>query len=381
MSLEERVRSTLEEAGSRITPTEPNVVGPRMAEPPRRRALRPIAAFLLGAFGVLVMGAVALLIGPYDPNALDPAETHDVETVEIADLAVPVVDSEPILDDPQVWLGLPGPNPQFDTSEFGPDLSFTPGQPGADDLEDRIIDAVYVGDLGDQPFYIYSQTAPSIFDWFSEVIFGNLSGQTIGTSLDCCTGGDMDRDGGFPGVSGSQSNGDPPVIVAQWLGLPPDVSVVAYQFDGEFVGWQTPVGGVAAIQPEESPGEYVLVTFDAHGRELDRFGPHAGPVFGDSAAISIILASGGVEIPPADVPSDALRDVMDLDEDDTLFAVPTGEFQVFVVIPDTGAPHAYATSCDLLETADLLGSKGTCLERTVNGQRVTGVFDYPPDGN
>lgn len=182
------------------------MIRPRRAGPPRKRTLRPITAFLAGAVGVLVLGAAGLLIGPYDPNALDPAETHNVATVEIADLAVPVVDSEPTLDDPRVWLRLPGPSPQFDTSEFGPDLSFTPGEPGDDDLEDGVIDAVYVGDLDGQPFYIYSQTAPSIFDWFSELIFGNLSGQTLGTSLDCCTGGDMDREGGFPGVSGSQRN-------------------------------------------------------------------------------------------------------------------------------------------------------------------------------
>lgn len=378
MSLEERVRTTLREAGARITPTEPSVVRSRMAGPSTKRKLRPITAFLAGAFGVLVLGAVALLIGPYDPNAIDPADSHDVETVEIADLAVPVVDSEPTLEDPRVWLGLPGPSPQFDTTDLGPDLSFTAGAPMGDDLEDGVIDAVYVGDLDDQPFYIYSQAAPSILDWFSELIFGNLSGQTIGTSLDCCTGGDMDRDGGFPGVMGSQLNDEPPMIVAQWLGLSPDVSVVAYQFDGEFVGWQTPVGGVSAIQPDESPGEYVLVAFDSQGREIARFGPHDGPTFGDRATISFLLAQEGVEIQPEDIPNEALQDVMDLNEGDTIFAVPTGEFEVYVVIPETGTPHAYATSCDILEAADLLDAHGTCLEKAVNGQRETGIFELEP---
>lgn len=379
MSLEERVRSTLKEAGTRITPPEPDMAQPRLAEPPTKRTPRPIAAFLAGGIGVLVLGAAALFIGPYDPNAIDPAETHDIETVEIADLAVPVVDSELTLDAPRVWVGLPGPTPQFDTSELGPNLSFAPGEPGADDLDDRIVGAVYLGELDDQPFYIYARSAGSIFDWFSEVISGNLSGRIIGTSLDCCTGGDMDRDGGFPGVSGSQSNNEPPVIAAQWLGLSPEVSVVAYQFDGEFVGWQTPVGGVSAIQPAEAPGEYVLIAFDAQGRELDRFGPHDGPVFGDTAEISFILALNGVEIQPEDIPTEALRDVIDLDQADRLFAVPTGEFLVYVVVPETGTPHVYGTSCDVLESADLHGWNGTCLERTVNGKRETGVYDYEPD--
>jgi hypothetical protein len=379
MSIEERVRTTLGEAGARITPKEPGRALTPIAAPSRRRRLRPIVAFLAGAFGVLLLGASALLIGPYDPNAIDPAESHSVATVEIADLAVPVVDAEPILDDPQVWVGLPGPTPQFDTSDLGPDLSFTPGEPADDDLGDRIIDAVYLGDLDDKPFYIYSQTAPSIFDWFSELIFGNLSGQTIGTSLDCCTGGDMDREGGFPGISASQTNDEPPVIVAQWWGLSPDVSVVAYQFDGEFVGWQTPVGGVSAIQPEASPGTYLMIAFDAQGREIDRAGPHNGPVLGDTAAISFLLAQEGVEIQPDEVPTEELRDVMGLDEGDSVFAVPTGEFQVYAVIPETGTPHLYATSRDVLESADLLGAPGTCLERTVNGQRETGVFEIQPE--
>ena len=189
----------------------------------------------------------------------------------------------------------------------------------------------------------------------------------------------MDREGGFPGVSGSQANDEPPVIAAQWLGLSPDVSVVAYQFDGEFVGWQTPVGGVSAIQPDESPGEYVLMAFDAQGRELDRFGPHAGPVFGDTVSITFILARKGVEIQPEDLPTEALRDVIDATRPDRLFAVPTGEFQVFVVISESGTPHVYATSCDVLESADLLSWDGTCLQRTVNGHRETGEFEYRPE--
>lgn len=320
------------------------------------------------------------MIGPYDPNAIDPAESHGVETVEIADLAVPVVDSEPRVEEPRVWLGLPGPRPQFDTSDLGPDLSFTPGEPAAGDLEEGVIDAVYLGDLDSQAMYIYSNAAPSIFDWFSEIIFGNLSGQTIGTTLDCCMGGtDMDRVGGFPRVSGSRFNDEPWVIAAQWFGLSPDVSVVAYQFDGEYVGWQTPVGGVSAIQPSESPGQYVLVAFDAQGRELDRFGPHTGPVFPDDReAMSFLLAEEGVEIRPEDVPTEALLDVMDLNGGDSVFAIPSGEFQVYLVILATGESHVYATSCDVMETADP-PVHGTCLERTVDGQRVTGVFTYEPD--
>lgn len=379
MSLEARVRTTLKEAGVRITPPEIGVGHAPMAAPPRQRRWRPVWAFVAGALGVLVLGASALLIGPYDPNAIDPADTHDVETVDIADLAVPVTDAEPTLEDPNVWLGLRGPSPQFDTSDLGPDLSFTSGEPAEDDLGDRVIDAVYLGDLDGEPFYIYSQKAPSVFDWFSEIITGNFSGQTIGTSLDCCTGGDMDRDGGFPGITASQTLDEPPVIVAFWLGLSPEVSVVAYEFDGEFVGWQNPVGGVTTIQPTASPAEYLMVAFDANGRELDRVGPHPGPQLGNAtSAISYLLAKQGVEIHPDDIPSQDLRDVMNLGDDDSVFVISTDEFEFYLINPETGEGHAYATSCDVLEAAGP-PVDGTCLERTVDGERVVGMFSFDSD--
>lgn len=379
MSLEERVTSTLKEAGDRITPREPSPVRHRVPPPSSRRLRHPIAAFLAGALAVLILGAVALLAGPFDPNAIDPATTHDVETVEIADLAVTVVDTEPARENPSVWIGRPGPSPQFDTSRLGPDLSFARGEPGPEDLDDQVTRAVYIGELDDEPFYIYAQRAPSIFDWFSEVIFGNFSGQVMGTSLSCCTGGDMDREGGFAGVSGSQTGNEQPVIIAEWLGLSPDVSVVAYQFDGEFVGWQIPVGGVSSIHPAVIPGEYVLIAYDANGREVDRSGPYSGPVFGDTASISLILTRDGVEIRPEDIPTEDLRNLIDLRPTDRVFAVPNGEFQVYVVVSEVGRPHVYATSCDVLESAGMLGWSGACLERTVDGQREIGVFPYEPD--
>jgi hypothetical protein len=375
VSLEERVRSTLREAGARITPSEPAMARPRRMGSPTKRRLRPMAAFLLGAIVVLALGAVALFVGPYDPNAMDPATTHDLETVDIADLAVPVVESKPVLTDPSVWLGLPGPAPQFDTSEYGPDLSFAPGVPQAGDLDDRVTGAVYLGELDKKPFYLYASGAPSVFDWITEIMSGNFSGQIIGTPLDCCTGGDMDREGGLPGVSVSQMGQQPPVMVAQWLGLSPDVSVVAYQFNGQFIGWQTPVGGVVALKPAVVPDEYEMVAFDAEGRELDRYGPYAGPAFGDTATISFILRQGGSEIQPEDLPTQDLRDLIDFQPTDDLFAVPVGEYEVYVLVDESGAPHLFATSCDVVESADLPGWSGTCLERTIDGQRQTGVFN------
>lgn len=378
MTFEERLRTTLRETGSRITPVSTKPSQPRGGGPEERRAWTPLKAFAVGVGAVLLFGVAAWFVsGGYDPNAIDPATTHDVETVEIADLAVAVLESEPVLTQPNVWLGLPGPAPEFDTSEFGPDFSFTKGEPSTDHLGDHVVEAVYLGDLDDKPFYIYSQDAPSIFDWFSEVIFGNPSGDILGTSLSCCSGSDMDQERGLPGLTASQTSGEPPVIVAEWLGLSPDVSMVAYQFDGEFIGWQTPVGGAVSIRLEKAPTEYVLIAYDPHGRELDRFGPHETIPLGDDGRETFLLARGAVEITADEIPTAELSEVMSPTATDKLFALPTGDFQVIVVLSTEGPPHVYATSCEVLEQAEVLSWPGTCLERTVNGERETGIFHYP----
>ena len=379
MSLELRVAATLKEAGEMITPTPSAGAPPILAAPTPRRGSHPVAAFLVGVVGVLILGAAALFIGPYDPNAIDPGASQGLDTVEIGDLAVTVVDSEPTIEDPSIWIGRPGPSPQFDTSSLGPDLSFTPGEPARSHLDPRMTGAVYLGELDDRPFYLFSRPPPSVFDWFSEILAGNLSGQIIGTSLDCCTGGDMDHEGGFPGISSSQSDNAPPVVVAQWIGLSPEVSVVAYQFDGEFIGWQTPVGGISVIQPAALPTEYAIFAYGADGEELDRFGPMEIPDFGGFAARSLIRTRGGVEIGLEDIPSLELRSHVQLESTDILFAVPVDGFQVYATVTEDGDAHVYATSCNVLEMAHLGGWSGTCLERTVDGQRVTGVFPYEPD--
>lgn len=378
MTFEERLRKTLHETGSRITPisTKPSPSQRRRAED--RRGWMPLKAFAVSVGAVLLLGVVAWFVsGGYDPSAIDPAATHGVETVEIADLAVAVVDSEPVFTQPNVWVGLDGPAPEFDTSVFGPDLSFVEGEPTPDDLDDRVVEAVYLGDLDDQPFYIYSQDTSSIFDWFSEVIFGNPSGDILGTSLSCCSGSDMDIEGGLPGLLASQTSGEPTVIVAEWLGLSPDVSVVAYQFDGEFIGWQIPVGGAVSIQPETAPGEYMFIAYDSQGRELDRFGPHEMIPLGKTPEESSLLARGALEISADQIPTDDLREVISPTANVQLYALPAEDSQVIVVLSTEGQPHVYATSCEDLEQAEILHWPGTCLERTVNGKRESGIFQYP----
>ena len=390
MTVDERVRSGLQAAASVLPPATSSDPAQIIRRGRQRRRARRTRWSILSV--VLLVGVLALI--PFDPNAFDPADTHDASSVEIADLAVAVVDPEPVTTDPDVWLGLPGPAPRFDTSELGPNLSFTPGSPSLDDLDDRIRRAVYLGELDGEPFYIYSTDAPSIWDRLFEIIGGNPSGDVLGTSLNCCMGGDMDHEGGHPGLTymqnlAPQETEVSELIVAEWIGLSPDVSVVAYQLDGVFVGWQTPVGGVSSIEPDHWPERYILIAFDANGQELDRSGyvfppddPTGAPassiaVEEDSATEWAPLDSTGIEIAPEDLPTTDLRDVMAPQAGDRIFAVTTNGYQVFVLISVSGQTHTFATSCDVLAAVDLPpGWDGTCLERTVNGQRETGVFDY-----
>lgn len=376
MTLDERIRSNLKAAAAAApsaTPGDPNEIRNRGK---RRRWVRRAGWGL--ATGIVVLGTVALAL-PYDPNPIDPATTHDVDSVEIADLAVAVADSEPVSTGPDVWLGLPGPSPEFDTSPLGPDLSFAPGEPMPGDLSDRVSRAVYLGDSDGEPFYIYSTPAPSIWDRIFEVIEGNLSGDVLGTSHTCCSGGDMDHEGGLPGFSFSQTTGEPELIVAEWLGLALDISVVAYQADGVFVGWQTPVGGASSIRFEEVPDEYAFIAFDVHGQEVNRFQPlpqasgeevPGSSVLGESESTSTLpgsdwapLTNEGSEILPDEIPSDELRALIGPQPDDRLFLVPIDGDQIVVVLRDGETPHVFAISCELLATIDLpQGWRETCLD-------------------
>jgi hypothetical protein len=335
----------------------------------------------LALAGVGLFSGLVLAVGSLDPGRLDPASAFSIDTVEIADLAVPVVDDEPVSTDPEVWIGLPGPTPQFDTSAFGEDLSFAPGEPAAGDLEERNmpndgwpspIRAVYLGELDGEPFYIYSAPAPSIWDRIFEVLGGNFSGDTLGTSLSCCSGGDMDHEGGLPGFSFSQTTGEPDLIVAEWLGLSPVVSVVAYQFDGAPFGWQTPVGGVSSLRPDEVPDEILFVAYDSAGREVDRFepGPMGRAPLGSEGILPedipgadwAPLTSEGMEIGASDIGDEELRDTVESLPTDRLFLVTLEDGDLIVRVREGGA-HVFARSCAFVDSVDLPpGWPTTCLE-------------------
>jgi len=316
MTLDEKLRATLDSEASAVPAAEPASVTTVMKRGARRRLGKRIGWGFLALVVFLGFAAVAV---PFDPNAIDPAQTSNVETVEIADLAVTVTDARPVLSDPDVWIGSPGPTPRFDTTAFGPDLSFRPGEPSIGDLGEKVSRAVYLGDLDGEPFYVYSHSAPSILDWFLEFVDGNFSGQMLGTSLGCCSGGDMDSAEGLPGLITLQEFGEFSAGTAEWLGLSPDVSVVAYRIDDVFVGWQTPVGGVSSISLDHSPDEFLFITYDADGKELDRFGgTMPGIPDGDQAstpATTAVPTPATLDLSNVPTPLEILADSVVTDEE------------------------------------------------------------------
>jgi hypothetical protein len=189
-------------------------------------------------------------------------------------------------EDSGIWIGAQGAEPSFDTSGLGPDLSYVSGRPDPDDLRgpERADTVVYLGDVGGDPIYIYSQRPPSVWDLLSEYLFGNWSGKIYGTSLVCCSSNADVPEGGLPGVSGWMA-GNESGGVAEWLALPPDAAVVAYEVDGEPLGWQRPIGRVAMIRIDFEQREGMEMTaYNADGSilagSLIRTSPEADPSFG-----------------------------------------------------------------------------------------------------
>lgn len=113
MSLEQKIRTTLKDAGTRIDTGEPVGLRPDAASSHRKGlTTRPVLAFVAAFVGVLLLGVVGLLVsgGPSSETEVRPLDSADLKTLDWA-----TVDALPadyavnaIAEGPNGWLALAG---------------------------------------------------------------------------------------------------------------------------------------------------------------------------------------------------------------------------------------------------------------------------------
>jgi hypothetical protein len=94
--------------------------------------------------------------------------------------------------------------------------------------------------------------------------------------------------------------------------------------------------------------------------------------------LGLPLMADAIEITDADIPTPELEALIAAEEGDQLYEIPISEeASIFVRLRAADTHRMYATSCEVLTSVELpAGWMGTCLERTVDGQRISGEFSY-----
>jgi hypothetical protein len=70
-----------------------------------------------------------------------------------------------------------------------------------------------------------------------------------------------------------------------------------------------------------------------------------------------------------------ISDVMSMEPGDEFFWVPFGDYEILVRLREGANPHACATACSVFGLVELPEEwDRTCREKTVNGERLFGVF-------
>ncbi len=255
---------------------------------------------------VVVAGTVALLITfaalqqGRDPVAeLGDSDVPSDYSVKIGPVEVLIAQPQPIATKPDQYLGLVGPEPSFDMSGLGPDLSFESGEPDFSQHErEDILRAVYLGnDINGRSYFIYQPGSRNLLKMISQILVDFGCFCRMGTSYGSLFVGEApDEVIGLPSGGLNHSGDGPAVLVAEWYGLPYDVAVVAFEVDGQPVGWQRIVGGTVAMRLElpdfefefeipDEPSQFVppdlpavtMIAYDVQGRERDRFDLFRGP--------------------------------------------------------------------------------------------------------
>jgi hypothetical protein len=247
---------------------------------------RKLVTSLLVIGGVLLLLVVVLALSiPSESITTSEGGTH---TLKIAMLSVPIAETEPLVESPNQFLGVPHPNPEFDTSGLGPDLTLQQDTSDLSGLDsDEVLRAVYLGeDVDGEPYYIWHSGSPDLRRMIGQIIadFGAVG--RLQTSYGTVAVGEAFWENsleetiaerGLTTGSILTASDQGTTFTAEWHGLPEEVAVVVLYQDGEPVGWQRPVSRSAAFQfvyelDDDALGlDGGMVALTATGEEWNRF--------------------------------------------------------------------------------------------------------------
>ncbi len=308
MNMESAVRESLEVMAGELATPRRRGHHAAMQRGRRRRTVRRLGGVVLGlgvAYGLLLV-----------PAAVTPSIVADGGVTEVAVAMIPASVSGQAPGSEVVWLGEIGPEPQFDTSALGPDLSFEPVDPDVAALEaleglgawsERSPDkVVYLGEFDGEPMFLFSVAPPSVLDLVFEYAFGNWSGRIYGTPLNCCGSTADVPPEGLPTFGSWRETIEGGVVESggylEWLALPPETSVVSLSAAGIDLGWQRPVGRAAMLPLDKSflddnglVEDPKLVAYAADGTVLASYGENGTPAERDEPA-QVLPALGDLSV-------------------------------------------------------------------------------------
>lgn len=243
---------------------------------------------VVGGVVVLLAGLIALSL----PSGSISTSEDGTHTVDLAMLSVPIAEIDPLVETPDLFLGVQHPEPVFDTNEFGPDLSLVQDTSDVPALDpDEVLRAVYLGhDVNGDPYYIWHSGSSELRQLIGQILADWGSVGRLETSYGTEAVGpalwetDRTEEIAERGLTAGSilSSGGRATFSAEWHALPSEVAVVVLYQKGEAIGWQRPISGTAAFQlhygVDEDPlgldGEMLALT--ATGDEWNRYDLFSG---------------------------------------------------------------------------------------------------------
>lgn len=239
----------------------------------------------LATIGGLII-VVAVLVGASFVSGSVRTQPDAAFTVRLAMLDVPVADERPVIEKPDQYLGVLHPEPTFDTTGLGPELTFSQRPEDLEPLEPgTALRAVYLGhDQFGDPYHIWHAASSNFRNLIGQIIVDFGSFGRLGTSYGTLTVGDglfsnsqeqTIEERGL--TSGYQSVGSrrPATLVVEWHALPEEVAAVAFIKEGASLGWQAPISGTAALKTTEDvllrDFDVEMVAYTASGDEWNRW--------------------------------------------------------------------------------------------------------------